>query len=155
MQGTFLLMATSVQRSVGLWSQVGLCTLWIKILQVALRRFSQWSHIAFTLICFIFICFFSSFFCSRRKAASCRQGHRDLNEHRWALQRASWSFQKSQKRPAVLGFTSLTTWAGSSLGAFACFRKQMHVHWKLSAYQQISNQSWPLLAYLQAAREIS
>lgn len=29
--------------------------------------FSNWDvHIAFTLICFIFICFFSIFFCSRR-----------------------------------------------------------------------------------------
>lgn len=27
-------------------------------------------HMAFTLICFIFICFFSIFFCSRRCAAS-------------------------------------------------------------------------------------
>lgn len=101
MQGTFLLMAVSV-RSVGLWSSVGLCTLGIKILQVALRCLSHRSHIAFTLICFIFICFFSSFFCSRRKAASCRQGHRDWNEHGWALQRASWSFWKNQttKKPS-------------------------------------------------------
>lgn len=38
------------------------------------RRPLGWLYMAFTLICFIFICFFSSFFCSLLKAASCKIG---------------------------------------------------------------------------------
>lgn len=156
MQGTFLLMAVSV-RSVGLWSSVGLCTLGIKILQVALRCPSHWSHIAFTLICFIFICFFSSFFCSRRKAASCRQGHRDWNEHGWALQRASWSFWKNQttKKPS-------STWVHISDRMSWLLTGGLHMFQKLAAHTLTvwflmgwkADRSWLLLKYLHAALEI-
>lgn len=98
-------MVTSVQGIRGLWSYVGLCTLWITIPQVALRCFSRHSHMAFTLICFIFICFFSSFFCSRRRAASCRQGQ-GVNKHRQSLQGASRSLQSQATKPSSTGFTS-------------------------------------------------
>lgn len=39
-------------------------------------------YMAFTLICFIFICFFSIFFCSRRWAASCHTHTHRYNEWR-------------------------------------------------------------------------
>lgn len=50
--------------------------------------------------------------------------------------RAGWSLQESW---TAHGFTSLTTWAGSSPGAFACFRKHQHIPWEFSAFPQRSN----------------
>lgn len=119
MQGTFLPTAASIQRSRGLWSSVGLCsTLWITVLQVAPRGFSQWSHIAFTLICFIFICFFSSFFCSRRKAASCRQGQR--SEWTWVISsKRKLIFSEEPNRKTSSGI-HISTHVSSSLGASTC-----------------------------------
>lgn len=111
-------MVTSVQ-----WSCVGPCTLWITVSQVASRHFSQHSHMAFTLICFIFICFFSSFFCSRRRAASCRQG-----------QGSEWAQAISSRNKQIISEPNkaLQHWVHSSPGAFLCFRKEQQTEIKVA-----------------------
>lgn len=58
-------------QSNGVHIHVEECTLaGVEVVDSFSNDYERVSHMAFTLICFIFICFFSSFFCSRRWAAS-------------------------------------------------------------------------------------
>lgn len=120
-------MVTSVQGIRGLWSYVGLCTLWITIPQVALRHFSQHTVTWLSL-------WFASSSSASSQASSAHAAEqlpvgkdRDQNKHRWSFQGTSRSFQ------------NLTTkhWVHILPGAFMCFRKKQQIPWQLSALQQI------------------